>query len=76
MSVGAFFWRAANNFGARNALVKHESAIEHRRFASTVSRRSVDAKLEGIYIVVDAERKTPPRAAKTSPPDEQWLQAK
>jgi hypothetical protein len=43
-------------FGAENAIVEHERTIEHRRVASAISRRSVDAKLEGIYISVDGER--------------------
>jgi hypothetical protein len=51
-----FFVAHGEVFGADNALVEHERTFEHRRIASTVSRRSVDAKLEGLYISVDGER--------------------
>jgi hypothetical protein len=51
-----FFVAHCEVFGAEHALVEHECTIEHRRVTSTVSRCSVDAKLEGIYISVDGKR--------------------
>jgi hypothetical protein len=54
-----FFVARSKGFGAENAVVEHERSIEHCWVANAFSRRSVDAKLDGIHIVVDGERQAP-----------------
>ena len=52
-----FFIARGEVFGSENAPTERERAIEHDWVAGgAASRRSVDAKLEGIYILVDGKR--------------------